>query len=265
MDGLSQEIAWLSKTADTIIAFLIAYSFQILWAVVLLVVGFKIATWVAAQVARFGERRGFNSTIVRFSSAAIRLGILAFVGLAVLAKFNVSIAPLIALLGAGAFGATVAVQGTIANYGAGLVIVVTRPFKIGDTISVRGVHGVVQDIRLPTTTLIGDSGETITIPNRHIMGEILVNSQGHKIVTAEFKVPFDTPAERVLDVLRQAIHQVPGANTGHPPEIGLHDLSGGAMTVAIRYWVPSRDYFRTRCAVNEAALQALERAGIRPA
>ena len=222
-----------------------------------------MATWVAAQVFKFGQKRGFDVTLVRYSSAAVRLAIIAFVGLAVLANFGVSIAPLIALLGAGAFGATVAVQGTLANYGAGLTIVVTRPFKVGDTLSVRGVHGVVRDIRLPTTTLSGESGETITIPNRQLMGEILVNSFEHKIATAELRVSYETPVERVLDVLRQAIAQVPDANSGHAPEIGIQDLGAGGMTVAIRYWVPTRDYYRSRFAVNHAALKALEAAGIR--
>ena len=261
--NLSQEIAWLSRAIDTVIHFSIAYSFQILWSLVLLVVGLKVSAWVASQVFKLGEKRGFDITVVRFGSGVVRLVIIAFVGLAVLSNFGISIAPMIALLGAGAFGATFAIQGTLANYGAGLTIIVTRPFKVGDTISVRGVHGVVKDINLPVTILQGESGEIITIPNRQIMGEILVNSFEHKLATAELRVGYEVQPERLLDILRQAIAAVPEASSGRPAEIGIQELSTGGMTISIRYWVPSRDYFSSRFAVNKAALKALEANGIR--
>lgn len=261
--NLSQEIAWLTRAVDTVIHFAIAYSFQILWSLVLLVIGLKVSAWVASQVLKLGEKRGFDITIVRLASGGIRLAIVAFVGLAVLANFGISIAPLIALLGAGALGATLAIQGTLANYGAGLTIIVTRPFKVGDTISVRGVHGVVKEINLPVTILQGESGETITLPNRQIMGEILVNSFEHKLATAELRVGYDTDPERLLNILRQAIAGVPEASSGRPAEIGIQELGTGGMTIAIRYWVPSRDYFSSRFAVNKAALKALEANGIR--
>ena len=95
------------------------------------------------------------------------------------------------------------------------------------------------------------------------MGEILINSFEHKLATAELRVGYETPPDRVLEVLRQAIAGVPEATSGRPPEIGIQELSTGGMTVAIRYWVPTRDYFKSRFAVNRSALQALEANGIR--
>ncbi|MBM3573477.1 MAG: mechanosensitive ion channel family protein [Alphaproteobacteria bacterium] len=85
----------------------------------------------------------------------------------------------------------------------------------------------------------------------------------HKLATAELRVGYETPPERVLDIMRQAIAAVPKASAGRPAEIGIQELGTGAMTIAIRYWVPSRNYFRSRFLVNQAALKALENNGIR--
>ena len=263
LDDMAQNIAWLSKLTDTAITFLVAYSFQILWSLILLVVGYKIATWVGRASFGMAERRGLDITISRFGATAVRIGVMAFVLIAVLANFGISIAPLIALLGASAFGATVAIQGTLSNYGAGLSIILARPFKVGDTIAVKGVNGLVEDVNIATTVLKGESGEVITIPNRHIVGEIIVNSGRFRLEKAEFRIGFEHTPEAVLSLLRRAVESVPDIGREPPPEGGVEELSPGGMLIAMRYLVPTNRFFDIRFAVNRAILAALADAKIK--
>ncbi|MBI1775384.1 MAG: mechanosensitive ion channel [Proteobacteria bacterium] len=265
MNEMAQDIAWLGKLTDTVITFAVAYSFQILWSLILLVIGVKAAAWVGSMIFTMAQRRGIDVTISRFAATAVRLAVMAFVLIAILANFGISIAPLIALLGASAFGATVAIQGTLSNYGAGLSIILTQPFKVGDTISVKGVSGLVEEINLATTVLRGESGEVIAIPNRHIVGEIIVNSRQYRMAKAEIRVAYEHTPEQVLSVLRQAVESVPEVGREPPLEIGVEELTPSGMLVAIRYWAPTSRFFDTRFAVNRALLAAMASAKLKMA
>jgi small conductance mechanosensitive channel len=103
-------------------------------------------------------------------------------------KFGISIAPFIAALGALAFGASFALQGPLSNYGAGLMIIIARPFVVGDTITVKNVSGIVEEVTLATTILTTEDGEKITIPNKHIVGEILNNSFANRKTRSGFLI-----------------------------------------------------------------------------
>lgn len=106
----------------------------------------------------------------------MRLTVLAFVMIVVLGKFGITMTPFIAAIGAIAFGSSLALAGLMSNYGAGLSIIITRPFVVGDTIQIQGVSGVVEEVGLAATRLETEDGEQITIPNKHIVGDILINS-----------------------------------------------------------------------------------------
>ena len=120
----------------------------------------------ACRTATFAEARNLDQTLARFFSNVVKVVLIGFVAVITLGNFGVAIAPLIALAGASAFGATLALQGPLSNYAAGLIIILTRPFVVGNTIAVSEVSRVVEDIKLPATTLIGEDGEFITVPNK---------------------------------------------------------------------------------------------------
>jgi small conductance mechanosensitive channel len=180
-----------------------------------------------------------------------------------LGNFGISIAPLIALAGAGAFAATMAIQGPLSNYGAGLSIILTRPFVIGNTITVKGVSGVVDDIRLSHTMLVGEDEEKITIPNKEIVGEVIVNSDQHRVVEAKIAVSADSDIDSAISALRAVLEKSDGVNKAVRPHVGVHDFTYGGVVLGIRYWVPSKTYFQTRYAVNGRVLEALAGAGVR--
>ncbi|MBC8269818.1 MAG: mechanosensitive ion channel family protein [Rhodospirillaceae bacterium] len=259
---MKAELETVSKLIDTLVEFAVQYGFQLLGALVFLFVGLKVATWSARRVVDFAEARSIDQTLARFIGNVVKVVLVAFVAIITLGNFGISIAPLIALAGAAAFGATMAIQGPLSNYGAGLSIILSRPFAVGDTICVKNVSGTVDDIKLAATVLIGEDKERITIPNKEIVGEVIVNSNDNRIVESRIALGFSEDSEKAIDTLRTVLKGFDGVASEPAPLVGVHDFTYGGVVLGLRFWVPGLQYFQTRYSVNEALLKGLRDAGI---
>lgn len=260
---IDRQIETVGVLVDAAAEFVIAYGFQILGALVVLLIGIKVAAWAARKTVAFGERRGFDPTITKFAGNVVRVLVLAVVVVITLSNFGIAISPLVALAGAVAFGGTLAIQGPLSNYGAGIAIILSRPFTVGNTIQVRGTHGVVQDISLAHTVLTGEDGERITIPNKEIVGQIIVNSHASRVVETRIAIGADQDVAAAIAAIQAAIAEQPGEAGAPAAQVGVHGFTYGGIVLGARFWVPSLKYFGRRYATNRAILEALERAGIR--
>ena len=259
---MDQPIASLSTIADRAITYLVDYSFQMVGATIILVAGFFLSNWVAVAVAKLCEKRGLDITLRHFLSSFAKIAVIAFAVIMALSKFGITIAPFIAAIGAAAFGATYALQGPLSNYGAGLAIILGRAFLVGDTIAVAGVFGVVEEVTLAHTTLITEDGVKITVPNKHIVGEILHNSGEYRIVESSVGIGYDADPTKAIEVIAQALAGFPQLKSGTAPQIGIDDFRDSSVAIGYRYWVPTQRYIETMHGVNLAVYQALGRAGI---
>ena len=138
--------------------------------------GLKIAGWTGRKTAALATGKSIDPSLARFIGNIVKLVTIAFVAVITLGNFGVSTSPLIALAGASAFGATLALQGPLSNYGAGFAILMSLQFLVGDSITIGKVSGAVEDITLAATVLTGEDGEKITVPNKEIVGQMIVNS-----------------------------------------------------------------------------------------
>ncbi|RME32866.1 MAG: mechanosensitive ion channel family protein [Gammaproteobacteria bacterium] len=259
---MPEEIDTLQSVMDQVTAFFIAYGFQILGAVIILLVGFRLAGWAGNAVLALCQRRELDITLAKFFAGVTRLTVLVFVVIIAMGKFGISIAPFIAALGAVAFGSSLALQGPLSNYGAGLGIILTRPFAVGDTLRVRGVTGVVEEIRLGATFLRTEDGETIIVPNGKIAGEVLTNSYHHTVVEQTLGIAYDADPGRAIDLVEGVLAEHPGVTAEPAPQVGIHDFGDSAILLGLRYWAPTERYHQTRYAVNREIHQALKEEGI---
>jgi len=260
---MDQELASLHTIANRAIAFLVDYSFQVVGAIIVLIAGVLLGNWVATAVTKLCERRGIDITLRHFLSSFAKIMVIAFAVIMALSKFGITIAPFIAAIGAAAFGATYALQGPLSNYGAGLAIILGRAFVVGDTITVAGVFGVVEEVTLAHTTLLTEDGVKITVPNKHIVGEILHNSGEYRIVESSVGISYDADPAKAIGVITQALAGFPLIKkTGPAPQIGIDDFRDSSVAIGYRYWAPTRRYIETMHAVNLAVYQELGRAGI---
>ncbi|MFT6581166.1 MAG: mechanosensitive ion channel family protein [Alphaproteobacteria bacterium] len=260
---MNQELEAIQGLVDAAIQFAVAYGFQIVGGVIVLLIGLKVAVWLGGKVEQLCLGKNIDVTLSGFVGNVVRILVVVIVIIITLGNFGITIAPFIALAGAAAFGATFAIQGPLANYGAGLVIILTRPFVVGNTVTVRGASGVVELVSLSNTVLRGEDGEKITVPNKQVVGEIIVNSDESRIVETSLCINLDTDPEDAIQVIRDAVSQSLGAEGGASAQIGIHDFSYGGVVIGMRYWAESSKYFETRYAVNATIYRALAKAGIK--
>ena len=256
------ELETIQQIYNVVVEFIINYSFQILGAIIILIVGAKLAGWLGRLVTNQCEKKNVDITLARFLGNVVKILILTFVIIIAIGKFGISIAPFIAALGAIAFGASFAISGPVSNYGAGLVIILSRPFVIGDTITINNVSGLVDEIHLATTVLTTEDDEKITIPNKHIIGEILLNSFNNRVVESSVGISYQDDPEKAIEVIREALSGIDDICNEPPPQIGIEAFGESSIDLGMRYWVPTKKYFQTLYRGNLAVHKAFKEAQI---
>jgi small conductance mechanosensitive channel len=259
---MEKELTAVNSLIDQVTEFAVAYGFQILGAVIILLIGFKIAKWVSNLVLALCERKNLDVTLAKFFANVVKLLVLAFVVIIAMGKFGITIAPFIAALGAIAFGSSLALQGPLSNYGAGLGIILSRPFVVGNTIKVQGVTGVVTEIRLAATFLSNEDGETIIIPNSQVAGQILHNSYAYTLVEASVGIAYSEDPQRAIGLLNEVLKQHDSVAQEPSAQIGIAEFADSSINIGLRYWVPTTRLFQTRYEVNNAIHAALQKAGV---
>jgi small conductance mechanosensitive channel len=259
---MGQEIETIQKLFNVVIEFTVKYGFQVFGAIIILIIGVVIARWLSKIMVNFCQKRNMDITLSQFLGNITKILIMVFVVIIAMAKFGISIAPFIAALGALAFGASFALQGPLSNYGAGLTIIITRPFVVGDTITVKNVSGIVDEVTLATTILSTEDGEKITIPNKHIVGEILNNSFANRVVENTVGISYNDDPEKAVIVIKETLKQFTQISSDPPPQIGIQEFADSSINIGMRYWIPTKEYFGTLYEVNLAVYKALAAAKI---
>ncbi len=259
---MGEELAGLQKLYEMVMEFVVNYSFQVVGAIIIMVLGFIVAKKLGNLVSVFCQKRNMDVTLAKFFGNVVKMLVLIFVLIITMGKFGISIAPFIAALGAVAFGSTFALQGPLSNFGAGITIILTRPFTVGNTITIQGVSGIVKDITLTSTILDTEDGEEITIPNKHIVGEILHNSFANRVVEGSIGIAYHDNPEQAIEIINQTLEQFPQVVKEPSPQVGIQEFADSAITIGMRYWVPTNHYFQTLFQVNQQIYKNLMDANI---
>ena len=259
---MEQDIQQIQNIVEILSEFAVNYGFQVFGAIVILLIGWQVSRWVASIVLNICERAKIDITLAKFFAGIAKSLIIIFVVIVALGKFGITITPLIAALGAVAFGSTLALQGPISNYGSGLTIILTRQFVVGDTIKIQNVIGVVDEIKLAYTWLITEDGERITIPNNRIIGEILHNTYENLIVETSISISYESNTEKAVVIILEILEEFPEVTKDPEAQVGIERFGESAIVIGIRYWVPTKQYYQVMYRVNQAIYSALKEANI---
>ncbi|MFA7255731.1 MAG: mechanosensitive ion channel family protein [Candidatus Omnitrophota bacterium] len=259
---MEKEMSAVQKAIDKLIEFGTEYGLQVIGAILVLIIGNLVGNWVQGMVLKLCEKKKIDITLSKFIASCIKIGILAFAIIIALGKFGITIAPFIAVIGAGAFGASMALQGPLSNYGAGISIILGHPFVVGDTIVVTGQSGMVHEVTLSSTILTDEDGVKITIPNKSIVGEIIHNSFKNKIVENMVGISYSDDPEKAIEVIKKTISGFKEVAETPRPQVGLQEFGESSINIGCRYWIPTTKYFQTLCAINLAIHKALAAARI---
>ncbi len=243
---MEAELEQFQEIYTQITQYLVSYSFQILGAAIIVVLGFFVARRAGAMVEGLMVRHHIDVTLSRFTGAGFKMLVVAMVAIIALGKLGISVTPFVAAIGALSLGAGLALQGLLANYGAGISIIVTRPFVVGDTISVQGVTGLVKSVQLGCTILANGDGVQISIPNKHIVGEIIHNSFADSIVETTVNIAYRCDPLQAITLIRQALESVQGLSAEHVSQVGIDAFGESGIKLGIRFWARTETLAQSR-------------------
>lgn len=254
---MSEEIAQAQAFGQMVMNYLVNYGFQLLGAIIILIVGLFVAGKVSDKLNSFMLSKGIDVTLSKFTASAIKIIIIVMVAVMALGRIGISVTPFVAAIGALSLGAGLALQGLLSNYGAGISIIVARPFVVGDTIMVQGVSGVVKEIKLGYTLLTNEDDIIITIPNRHIVGEIIHNSYASSLLELSIGIAYHCDPERAVTVISNALQGMEGMDPGKASQIGIDEFGDSSINISMRCWGLTTELFDTKYRINMAVHKAL--------
>jgi small conductance mechanosensitive channel len=259
---MPEEIDQIQSLLQKLTEKLIAISPQLIAATIILVIGIFFGSSISKLILRLCAKRNIDITISRFFASSIKVLIVFLFLFIAIKKIGVDITPFIALLGAGALGLSLAIQGPVSNYGAGIAIILTRPFKVDDTLTIHGRTGIVSLISLGYTRLLTEDGEEVTIPNKKILGEILTNSFTNLVVEGVVGIDYSADPEKAIDCVSEALSKVENIDKEIAPQIGIQEFGDSSINIGYRYWVKTHNYYSIQYAANLEVFKALKRANI---
>lgn len=257
-DVVNESAQSVTKIIDWVLEACVKYSFQVLGGLMLLCVGWFVGNFLARLTREMLKKKNIDVTVAKFISGAVKLLVMIFAAIAALSKFGIEIAPIIAGLSVVGFGTSFALQGPLSNYAAGITLVFTKPFKVGDIIEVANVHGEVEDMTLGCTVLITMDGDRIVIPNKHIIGEIIHNFSALKRVDITVGVSYSTDMDKALKVIKDVIDDDHRIVTSRGAKIGISEFGDSSVNIFVRLWCQQKDYYDVKFAINKRIFEVLK-------
>ncbi|WP_019029627.1 mechanosensitive ion channel family protein [Colwellia piezophila] len=255
---LRTEIEQVSHIYQVVITFFTNYSFQLVGALLILLLGYYIAGKVAKGILSLCKKQQLDITLSHFIASTSKMVVMVMITIMALSKVGISVTPFIAAIGAMALGAGLAVQGLLANYAAGFNIIIVRPFVVGDTIEVLGVTGVVKEVLLAFTIIEDENGAKITIPNKHIVGEVVLNSKKDTLLKLSVGISYQDNPIDVVALVERTLAQLDIYTDEVRMQVGIDDFADSAITIGIRLWIPTTNLYTAKYSAYKAIYLAFE-------
>lgn len=254
----------MNAAAEQVTVFVTTYGIKIIGAIIILVLG-RIAAGIARKgVRRILEKAKTDPAIVGFVGGLIYVLILTFAVLAALAKFGIQTASFVAILGAIGFAIGFALQGSLANFAAGILILVLRPFKVGEYIEGGGVAGTVKEIDLFTTVLATPDNVKIMVPNSKLFGDTIKNYSAFdtRRIDLVVGISYTSDIQKAYDTISSLIKEDSRILPDPAAQIAVSELADSSVNFVVRPWVNKADYWQVRFELTRKIKEFFDAAGI---
>jgi len=249
-------VATSPELTDKVIFYFVDHGMQILTAIVLMGAGVFIARWIGNLIHRWLKSKAYDEPVSNLIVKVVKLLIIGFIGLMALGQMGVQITPLIAGIGVAGVGVSLAMQGILGNLVAGLTIIFSKPFTIGEYIEVLGAYGQVTEIDLFSTILLHSDNSRVIVPNRKIVGEILHNYGNIRQLDLAAAIGYSADLTLALSIVNNILQQNPNVLTDPAPVVGIVALNESSISLAIRPWVKVEDFVPTQAAIYQAVIES---------
>jgi len=240
------------------------WGLKVIAALAIFIIGRWIAMMVRRGVRSMMEKSGADPIIISFVASIAYIGLLAFVVIAALGQLGIQTTSFIAILGAAGLAVGLALQGSLANFAAGFLMIIFRPFKVGDFIEGAGVAGVVEAIQIFTTTLKTGDNKTIIIPNAKLAGDNITNYSAKETrrVDMTVGVAYDADLSKVKNVLIDIIGKESRIHSDPAPQVAVAELADSSVNFVVRVWTNTADYWGVKFDITETIKNRFDEEGI---
>lgn len=252
------------ELVPVISGYIVSYGIKFIMAIAIFIVGKWLAKVVSTFLGNSLEKKGVDITLVKFVKNIIYYILLIMVIIAALGQIGIQTASFVAIVGAAGLAIGLALQGSLANFAAGVLIILFRPIKTGDFVEVSGVMGSVSEISIFATTLLTGDNKTVIVANADVTGGNITNfsTEPTRRVDLVVGVAYDSNIEQVKNELKALADADERILKDKDVTIGVVELGDSSINLVFRPWVNSADYWGVYFDLNEKIKNRFEEAGI---
>lgn len=260
VESFNQVNTWLTNNSDL----LIQYGVNVISAILILFIGNLVVKGVAGSVANVLKKKEMDKAVVEFIHGLVRYTLFIIVLIAALSRIGVQTASVVAVLGAAGLAVGLALQGSLSNFAAGVLIVAFRPFKAGDYVEIAGVAGSVDSILIFQTVLKTPDNKMVVVPNSAVIGGAITNYSRHatRRVDMVIGVSYKSDLQKTKRVLRETLEKDPRILKDPDITIGVLTLADSSINFVVRPWCKTEDYWKVYYDSMQAIKEALDANGI---
>ncbi|MCX8712627.1 mechanosensitive ion channel [Gilliamella sp. B3464] len=257
---LTQTTAFIDKYDGIVLSYIAHFCF----AIIIFIIGRAISKFISRQLKRILSSRHVDPTVVKFVSALSYYAVMVVTLVAVLGQLGVQTASIVAVIGAAGLAVGLALQGSLSNFAAGVILIIFRPFKVGETVVINSQRGVIDSIQIFSTTIVTPTNELVVIPNSQVVSANIINFTRlpERRLDLVINVGYDSNIQNVYQVLRQAVNQTNNILTNKESIIRLDLLDASSMNFNVLVWTSNENYPSVRAELLENIKNLLTENGI---
>ncbi|OCG35172.1 mechanosensitive ion channel domain-containing protein [Gilliamella sp. Gris1-4] len=237
---LNYTLSFIEKYDGVVFSYIAHFCF----AIVIFVIGRTIARFISNQLKRILSNRHVDPTVVKFVSALAYYATIVMTLVAVLGQLGVQTASIVAVIGAAGLAVGLALQGSLSNFAAGVILIIFRPFKVGETVIINSQQGIIDSIQIFSTSIVTPTNELVIIPNSQVVSANIINYTRlpERRLDLVVNVGYDSDIQKVYQVLKQAVDKTNNILTSKEPTIRLDVLDASSMNFNVLVWTLNENY-----------------------
>jgi len=244
--------------------FVTSYAPKVIGAILTLIIGFIIIGWIVGIVKNMMAKRGIDPTIAPFLTSLVSVGLKIMLLLSVAGMFGIETTSFVAIFGALAFAIGMALQGSLGHFASGVMILIFKPYRVGDLVDLGGNIGVVEEVQVFNTVLITPDNKKIIVPNGVVTSGVITNisGQGEIRVDMTYGIGYDDDIDNAKSMIREVAKTCPQILQNKPVDVFVSELADSSVNFVVRPWAKSEHYWDVYFYMHENIKKQFDRANI---
>ncbi len=240
------------------------YAPKVIGAIITLVIGFMIIGWIVGIVKNMMQKRGIDPTISPFLTSLVSVGLKVMLLLSVAGMFGIETTSFVAIFGAMAFAIGMALQGSLGHFASGIMILIFKPYKVGDLVDLGGNVGVVDEVQIFNTLLVTPDNKKIIVPNGVVTSGIITNisGQGEIRVDMTYGIGYDDDIDQARSIILEVAKRCPQITQAKPVDVFVAELADSSVNFTVRPWAKSEHYWDVFFFMQENIKKEFDKANI---